>query len=62
MGHHWHHESPEVVLGELTSSTEGLSQEEAAARLLTCGPNRLPEPKKRGALLRLVLHFHNILI
>ncbi len=62
MDEQWHNESSDVVLGKLTSSADGLSYDEAAARLAAHGPNRLPEPKKRGALIRFVLHFHNILI
>ena len=62
MNEHWHHASSDDVLGQLTSSADGLSQDEASARLAAHGPNRLPEPKRRGALIRFVLHFHNILI
>tara|TARA_R110002096_G_scaffold199271_10_gene383104 strand:- start:1928 stop:4642 length:2715 start_codon:yes stop_codon:yes gene_type:complete len=62
MDPHWHHESPDAVLDVLTTSVDGLTHEEAAARLAEHGPNRLPEPPKRRALTRFVLHFHNILI
>lgn len=41
---------------------KGLSQGEAAARLGKHGPNRLPEPPRRSAILRFLSHFHNILI
>ncbi len=58
----WHHASPEDALDKWVSSADGLSQDEAAARLEAHGPNRLPEPKRRSPLLRLVLQFHNILI
>lgn len=40
----------------------GLSTAEAAARLKTYGHNKLPEPKRRSALIRLLLQLHNILI
>ncbi len=58
----WHHESEDAVLQALNVTAGGLSQEEATERLQSQGPNRLPEPPKRSALLRFLLHFHNILI
>ncbi|NCC30080.1 MAG: cation-transporting P-type ATPase, partial [Gammaproteobacteria bacterium] len=45
-----------------TSESRGLSGEEAERRLAEYGPNRLPEPKRRGPLVRLLLQFHNPLI
>ena len=62
MNEHWHHASSDEVLEKLTTTADGLSQDEAAARLASHGPNRLPDPLKRGALIRFFLHFHNILI
>lgn len=44
------------------SSTAGLSEEEAAEKLKTHGPNRLPEGKKKSALLRLLEQFVNPLV
>ena len=46
----------------MKTTANGLSQTEAATRLETHGPNRLPEAAKRSALLRFLLHFHNVLI
>lgn len=43
-------------------STTGLSPVESTERLKKYGRNTLPEPKKRGALARFLLQFHNILI
>jgi magnesium-transporting ATPase (P-type) len=40
----------------------GLSAIEAAARLTAYGHNKLPEPKRRAALMRFLSQFHNILI
>jgi len=40
----------------------GLSGDEAAARLDRYGPNRLPTIQQRGALMRFLLQFHNLLI
>ncbi len=58
----WHAKDIESVFRELETSSEGLSSEEARRRLQKYGPNRLPEPKKRGPLLRFLLQFHDILI
>ena len=40
----------------------GLTSEEAAARLHRYGPNRLPEPKGRSAMQRVLAQFNNVLI
>ncbi|NBC46806.1 MAG: HAD-IC family P-type ATPase [Gammaproteobacteria bacterium] len=58
----WHHLSDDEALGRLDSGHDGLSAHEAAQRLSTHGPNRLPEPKTRGPLLRFLAQFHNLLI
>jgi len=50
------------VLSELDSNEQGLSAAEAAARLERHGPNSLPCPAPRPALLRFLAHFHNVLI
>ncbi|MEQ6890273.1 cation transporting ATPase C-terminal domain-containing protein [Halomonas sp. CS7] len=39
-----------------------MSAGEAAVRLDAYGPNRLPAPAKRSRLIRLLRHFHSILI
>jgi magnesium-transporting ATPase (P-type) len=57
-----HARSPEEVLHALSAERAGLTSDEAARRLAECGPNRLPEPPKRSALLRFVSHFNNVLI
>ena len=59
---HWHSRAPEDTVGALQASEEGLSAEEAATRLATYGPNRLPEPAKQIPIVRFLRHFHNILI
>jgi magnesium-transporting ATPase (P-type) len=51
----------EVIL-RLESSPEGLSADEAAKRLDSVGPNRLPAPPKEGLLQRFFKHFHDLLI
>ncbi|MDP2732253.1 MAG: HAD-IC family P-type ATPase, partial [Hoeflea sp.] len=49
-------------LEALTTTAAGLSHDEAASRLKSHGPNRLPQAAKRGFVLRFLSHFHNILI
>ena len=50
------------VLNKLGSHQDGLSETEAANRLKTIGPNRLPAPPKEGPLKRFFKHFNDILI
>ncbi|RPI46303.1 MAG: cation-transporting P-type ATPase [Betaproteobacteria bacterium] len=58
----WHDRPPEHALELLRSSSAGLSEKEATARIATYGANRLPEPPRRSAFMRFLLQFHNILI
>ncbi|MFN7148429.1 MAG: HAD-IC family P-type ATPase, partial [Microthrixaceae bacterium] len=55
------HEMGEVFTAT-GSSPDGLTAEEAGRRLVAFGPNRLPEPARRGALVRFVSHFSDVLI
>ncbi|MBP2238622.1 calcium-translocating P-type ATPase [Sinorhizobium kostiense] len=57
-----HSTSVETCLELLDASTGGLSRTEAARRLHAFGPNRLPETRRRGRLLRFLAQFHNLLI
>jgi magnesium-transporting ATPase (P-type) len=57
-----HHQQADAVLLALSSSAQGLTQAEALKRLSEHGPNRLTPPAKRGALMRFLLQFHNVLI
>jgi calcium-translocating P-type ATPase len=57
-----HAQAVDDVLEALSTSADGLSTAEAAARLQAHGPNQLPEAPKRWALLRFLAHFHNVLI
>ncbi|HMO67900.1 MAG TPA: HAD-IC family P-type ATPase, partial [Novosphingobium sp.] len=50
------------VLQAWKSGPDGLDPAEAARRLAEHGPNCLPEPPRRGPLVRFARHFHNILI
>ena len=58
----WHALAVESLLPLLQSSPEGLSEEGAAARLASHGPNELPRPPKRSAVLRFLAQFNNALI
>ena len=58
----WHASPAETCLDALGSAPSGLSGSEASARLLRDGPNRLPEEKRRGVVVRFLLQFHNLLI
>ncbi|MBK1855106.1 cation-transporting P-type ATPase [Verrucomicrobiaceae bacterium 5K15] len=62
MDSNWHHQSEKEVLEKLNTSADGLSHDEAEARLREHGPNRLPAAPKHSPLVRFFLHFHNILI
>ena len=58
----FHTLSADDALETLAAGRAGLDTAEAARRLDEHGPNRLPEPPKRSALLRFLSHFHNVLI
>src|SRR5262245_58921502 len=59
----WHAISADEVVKRLaTDGTQGLAAAEAAARLGKYGPNRLPEGRKRGPLMRFLAQFNNILV
>jgi magnesium-transporting ATPase (P-type) len=50
------------VLAHLEADAAGLRSDDAAARLGIAGPNRLPEPPRRPAVLRFLSHFNDTLI
>ncbi|BCP52202.1 cation-transporting P-type ATPase [Kaistia sp. 32K] len=59
----WHALPAEQVEKELrVDPARGLDVGEAAERLATYGPNRLPQGKKKSPLLRFLAQFNNILI
>ncbi len=58
----FHAISSDTALKALDASAQGLSRAEAARRLDTHGPNRLPEAPSRSPLMRLLAQFHNVLI
>jgi magnesium-transporting ATPase (P-type) len=58
----WHALSAAEALRRLDSQAEGLTPDEARARLARFGPNSLPPPRSRSVLMRFVAQFHNVLI
>jgi magnesium-transporting ATPase (P-type) len=59
----WHAMSAQEVVQRLGGNArKGLDAAEASNRLKRYGPNRLPEGKKRGPLMRFVAQFNNILV
>jgi magnesium-transporting ATPase (P-type) len=58
----WHTRTHEEVQQALQTGPDGLSDAEASRRLARHGPNRLAPPRRRGALLRLLMQFHDILL
>jgi magnesium-transporting ATPase (P-type) len=59
----WHAVPADQVVGRLkTDAATGLDASEASRRLGEYGPNRLPEGKKRGPLVRFLAQLNNILV
>jgi calcium-translocating P-type ATPase len=58
----WHSLALEDAMRCVVAQPEGLTEAEAAQRLAAHGPNRLPEARTRGPILRFLAHFHNVLI
>jgi P-type Ca2+ transporter type 2C len=57
----WHTMSAGEALAALNSGSGGLDEEEAAHRLATNGPNRLPEKPRRSALALFLDQFKSLL-
>jgi magnesium-transporting ATPase (P-type) len=58
----WHSMELKDVLIVLGVDDQGLHNDEAERRIQEYGPNMLPDPEKRSALLRFLRHFNNMLI
>jgi magnesium-transporting ATPase (P-type) len=59
----WHAITADEVVRRLNTNIEkGLDAAEVSQRLAKYGPNRLPEGKKQGPLIRFLLQFNNILV
>ncbi len=57
-----HAKTADACLAALDAQAHGLTGAEAARRLAEHGPNRLPEVRGRGPVLRFLAQFHNVLI
>ncbi len=58
----WHSDDISIVLEKNTTSSNGLSQQDAEMRLEEYGANRLRPARKKGPLARFLAQFHNVLI
>src|SRR5215813_3891070 len=59
----WHAIAADQVIGRLkTDPATGLDAAEASRRLSQYGPNRLPEGKQRGPLMRFLAQLNNVLV
>ena len=59
----WHAVPASEVIGRLkTDPATGLDANESSQRLAQYGPNRLPEGKKQGPLVRFLAQLNNILV
>jgi magnesium-transporting ATPase (P-type) len=58
----WHAVESRNVLSLIGSREQGLTEEEVRQRLELYGPNRLPQPERRGPFLRFLYQFHNLFI
>lgn len=58
----WHACGHDEVLQILGSRLHGISSAEALERAAAYGPNELPPPRRRSALMRFLAQFHNVLI
>lgn len=57
-----HGTSAADCLADLAATPDGLTATEAARRLAEYGPNRLPEVRTRGPVVRFLRQFNNVLI
>ncbi len=58
----WHALSTETALSDLVSTRDGITSDEAAARLARHGPNALPAGTRKSLLRRILAQFDNLLI
>ncbi len=59
----WHAVAADEAIGRLhTDPIEGLDASEASRRLSQYGPNRLPDGKQRGHLMRFLAQLNNVLV
>src|SRR5271169_3226049 len=59
----WHAVAADATIARLnTDPAQGLSGGEASRRLSQYGPNRLPEGRQQGPLMRFLAQLNNILV
>lgn len=58
----WYRKTVQQTMADLQTSADGLSAEEAGARLLRVGPNALPSKEADPLWLRFARHFNDVLI
>ncbi len=58
----WHGLDVDAAMSAVEATPAGLSTQAADERLARHGPNRLPEGRRRGPVLRFLSHFDNLLI
>ena len=58
----WHASDIDMVLAGLNSARQGLSENDAAARLAAVGPNRLPPPARVPALVILGNQLRSVVV
>jgi len=58
----WHALSAETAISDLVSTRDGITNDEAAARLARHGPNALPAGARKSLLTRALAQFDNLLI
>ncbi|MDO7598037.1 MAG: cation-transporting P-type ATPase [Pseudomonadota bacterium] len=58
----WHSYDIASVFQQVSSTADGLSQQDAEQHLKKYGANRLTPAKKKGLLARFLFQFHNVLI
>ena len=58
----WHDRAAAEAMERFEAVPDGLTDAEADRRRGLYGPNRLPEPKRQGPLIRFLRQFHYLLI
>jgi magnesium-transporting ATPase (P-type) len=61
-GNAWHAQDAAEVIAAFETGADGLSPQEARARLGRYGPNRLAAARQQSEILRFLSHFNNLLI
>ena len=58
----WHSQDIETLFQKVSSTPDGLSQNNVQSRLEEYGQNRISSVQKKGPLARFLIQFHNVLI